>query len=425
MAGNSRIYVAPTKKSFEGLRSISQDPSACIQITELVFLAEVLDPKGWYSTKSEFMANCEEEVADGKAFIPHLEAWNTQTLDVGWGIFMTLVADHKLDLLYDHTALLSEFISRLKNLRTVQIATKIDAPGRNEDRFFFAHEYRGNGQYSFWQSGHALEKLAIQFASENHLVTDGVSSLFEALDRIGAPVTVLTIGNGFQDHLEYGINHHRCAKSPLPSLQLLASKLTHLTLSLKDCETDEEHGQATAWQWRAFFEAARNLQSLHIYSTPSKDLTVWKSDENGTVLSLILPHCTFLFLHTLRVVGDAMDPTNVRAVWLNAFLRRQLHTIRHLELSNVLIMNWYRSKGTETTMAKSLRIMQRIWKLETAKVSLYRCKYRSAVKDEWISIKQLDDLAKDLDVNLQGGQWDFGQFLMRRPSVPAIRGPFA
>lgn len=120
-----------------------------------------------------------------------------------------------------------------------------------------------------------------------------------------------------------------------------------------------------------------------------------------------------------------MDPTNVRAVWLNAFLRRQLHTIRHLELSNVLIMNWYRSKGTETTMAKSLRIMQRIWKLETAKVSLYRCKYRSAVKDEWISIKQLDDLAKDLDVNLQGGQWDFGQFLMRRPSVPAIRGPFA
>ncbi|KAF2487675.1 hypothetical protein BDY17DRAFT_329322 [Neohortaea acidophila] len=359
MAERSRVYVAPTAKSLASLQKITNDAKAASKITELVFLAEILDSKRMNAlTEREYMVVCEDAVADGKIQLPSDFECNTASLKASWQRYRDVVAEHQVQR--DGTKeTLKTCLLKLVSLHTVRVQNKIDSPGLNEDPFYLAPAR------DVHKSPDGGTRLAFRFASDRNLVMNGVNHLFEALAECEKPIKTLNIGNGLSDQAEYGINGVGCY-SAFPPLRQLAPKLTHLTLSAKDCDTGRYYERTASGEWREFFRAACNLQYLRIYPELMQDGTIWRSNEHGTVLGLVLAHHTFPHLHTFKVIGFWTRPTNVRAVWLNAFLRRHQDSIRHLELSGVLVVNWYSSKGTAATMAKSIRMMKSTLSLQTA-----------------------------------------------------------
>jgi len=258
-------------------------------------------------------------------------------------------------------------------------------------------------------------------------------ALFNALKDTNIILADLELGNGLTEQLPhyfaYSVNRSLGATM---ALNFVASNLKHLTLSIKDGNEDTD-----SEDWRGFFASAKALESLRTCPEWGWSESVWHSpQEFGTIISAILPHEAFANLHTFEIVGKLNQPTNVRVVWLQAFLTRHASTLRRLELSGVLLFNWYSSMRVRDTMRTCLRNLRNTLSLVSAKALISRrggehaneycwgeskdglecdksCRQYLTASGDALDVQELERLAGDLGVQLKDGVWDFGEFLMR------------
>ena len=272
-------------------------------------------------------------------------------------------------------------------------------------------------------------RIAYAAASDQRYWTQ-VDKFFEAVKDAKVVVEELVLGNGSDEQLSYDISGgHNEALPSHQAMTYVASKLTHLTISCKD--NDEKRD----WKfWRNFLSSATNLEKLCVYTHRDIGESWHTVQELGTIFSTVLPHLTFKKLRTFAVIGKLNQPTNVRGVWLNAFLTRHAATLRSLDLSGLLIVNWYKADSTKYMMSSCLRKMRTQLKLEEMKMVVQRrnhhedeacwlndddsacdktCGPYEMVGYQQMEVAEVVALAAELSVQLRGGRWDFGECVMR------------
>ena len=421
---------------------LCSDAKICHAVKELVFLGKVVFEESVNFSgaveEGDYMAESEEAVAAGWVKLPDSYVVTSDSLSNSHKLYQKCVAEYLGD--EDNLAeVLSECLPKLVKLRTVTLRSQIDGPGLNTDAFFFTDPYAMKMASQQCQAtGIYHGNLRLAYRKANDVVAwQGVDVLFQALAHTSSNITELKIGNGISDQLEYHLgNYANCDPS---TLSCVAANLTHLTVSCKDDDEKEDHDA-----WREFVKAAKHIQSVTVYLHSNGGDFLWHTaQEHGTVLGAILCHGDWKNLHRLEVIGKREQPSCVRAVWLDGFLRRHAKTLEELTLSACLLVNWYDAKNkSPTTMKWALQNMRDQLNLSQARIEVYRrdehkgracwgqdptgaecygtCTKYMLVKApgerwaDWLEREKLEAMATQLGVDLKDGVWDFGEFVMRK-----------
>lgn len=430
-----RIYVAPTRESLTTFQALCRDDHHRTSITELIFLSYANNPNEEPMSSRDFAAALEEELACGTLHLPADFFVDDEVYDKAYQVYAQLAEAHMADdeLTYD---VLRGALEQLPQLCKIGVQSGIDRPGLNDDRYFFARDYVAqDGRVAYCKSADCSEVLAYDALDGAFGLRrwEGFAAFFNTLgEAANLSITHLSLGNGLYDQLNYLDPSGGSDDDPsIEALQAVARNLTHLTLAIEDNFDKEDHHM-----WQAFLSAATNLRSLRVYLQWGLcDRTWHAAQQHGTMLSSILP-LTFPQLDTFEVIGKLEQPTNIRAIWLKSFLERHANKLRVLELSGVLLVNWYDADFTGFVMSSVLRDVRNTLTLDSAKVLLHRrsehankacwrdnkdgsdcdgsCGAYFMVAGQIMKVGVLDALANELGVALNGKLWDFGEYVMRQ-----------
>ncbi|KAK3726106.1 hypothetical protein LTR37_000254 [Vermiconidia calcicola] len=431
-----RLYVAPTIKSLETFKVICCDRTLSSNIIELVFLGKVLDVSGCAAdpctTTEEYMAECKDANLNWGVEIPNGYVLTTRSGEVSFDVYGKMVDDYTGEP-EETFEVLSEYLPRLTNLSRVKLSPDIDKPGVNEDAFFYATNYRNGTEVAMIKSPDGGVRLARGVATDlGTWMATGV--FFKALAESTVKITELEIGNQLGiDRLDCFISGSSDEAPESKDLEAIAANLTHLVISVADNED-----KVDAEIWDRILAAAINLESLRIYPDWGRPGIPHSAQEFGTVFGMVLrQQQTFHRLRTFEIIGQLDQPTNVRASWLKPFLARHAATLRHLDLSGTLLVNWYNADALHTTMRSTLQSLKTIlpdlisakllvdrrdehaqrycWRNEDGSKCTGGCTRYMPAEDgaPWMSRDVIALVARDLNVELQDGKWDFGKYLMR------------
>ncbi|KAK3690740.1 hypothetical protein LTR37_019006 [Vermiconidia calcicola] len=353
-----RLYVAPTIKSLEAFKVMCCDRTLSSNIIELVFLGNVLDGSGCdadpCTTTEEYMAACEDASSNWGVELPNGYVMTTRSGQVSFDVYEIMVDDYAGEP-NEAFEVLSEYLPELTNLSRVKLSPEIDKQGLNEDAFFYATNYRNGTGVAMIKSPDEDVRLA------RGVVTDlgvwmATGVFFKALAESNVKITELEIGNQLGiDRLDCFISGSSDEAPDSKDLEAIATNLTHLVISVADNEN-----KVDAEIWNRILAAAINLESLRISPEWGRCPGMWHSaQEFGTVFGMVLrQQQTFHRLRTFEIIGQLDQPTNVRASWLKPFLARHAATLRHLDLSGTLLVNWYNADALHTIMRSTLQSLK-------------------------------------------------------------------
>ncbi|KAK4547574.1 hypothetical protein LTR36_000531 [Oleoguttula mirabilis] len=435
----TRIYLSPTKRSLDEFRAICTRADLASHITELVFLGEVIvSADGRACSEDAFKVTMEDRIMDRSLPLRAGSIVCTAFYEDSYALYLNMVDSLKeSDTLENGTYdVLVTCLPKLPRLRKIMLQNKIDQPGLNSEWFFFSKGFETGGLVAYEDSTDSKEVMAFEAASEVCSWAQ-VDKFFEAVRDAGVVVTELALGNGLSDQIQYGIYRtslfnikEDIGKLPTDDLmRYIAANLIHLSISSQDSIEGQDLGF-----WRNFLAGAANLHTLRVYM----DSDSQAPHEHGTILSTVLPHLTFTKLHTFEAIGNLDQPTSVRAIWLDAFLTRHAATLQTVELSGILLVNWYRPQNALQSMSRILQSMHSLLGVGCqVAVKLRRrsehdasecngsctrylmgggvmwCTRHVMVDGKWLKMTDLDKLARGLAVELRDGQWDFGAYVMR------------
>lgn len=421
-ADSSRVYVAPFAASLDGFREICNNDNVRTGITELIFISNMLD-EGFvgniYDHLDDYMAAAESRytycVDPPKDLV-----LDTENMEKSFQFYEEL-RDHYTYDAKKTAAVLSQCLPKLPKLRKVIITPQIPAgePGLNDD-CCFSTKYKPNGEIDTVDLNLA-ERVAVELLKFNDAVVD---KLIRAISKARVEITALEIGSNLKSHQYlYDLSGpwHPIDQSKFEGL---AVKLTHLSIDVSNDHYESFPYKAMDNLWGNFLAAATNITELRI--CPGNEC---QNVEYGNVLGLVLrqsyPHLT-----RFEIINKFNRTTNVQAVALKVFAARHAQTLRHIRFSEVLLVNWYGPRApleTKEAMGCVLRYLKEALHLKTAAITLY---HQDAYKGKgqcdrcdknyvWkkgncvIPVQLLESLAKELQVPLIRGKWDFGEYLMR------------
>ena len=432
-----RIYLAPTSKSIDSFRAICTHEETLASITELVYLPEVYG--SCETAKPRFYkAKYEDDLINGSPdLLSKYLVVDDEALEESYSTYKSLLEDHQEDY-FGPRCLLAQILPKMTALKKIGVQRAIDREGLNADRYFYAESFTDiYGVVSYSTSADSKDRLAYRqpnaLNGKRRIVN--VGALFGALRNAedNVRITHLSVGNGLDDQLRYTIFARRYCTPGAETLKAVGANLTHLSVSIKDSNGENYYEEDD--KWSVFFASCTKLTHLRVYLEKSRSEHSWHSArERGTMLSNILPHQSYPHLQTFEVIGETAKPASIRAVWLKAVVERHKASLRKLELSGVLPVNWYRPEQAVGTLGALLRYLQLQTKLETVTMLIKRrnehqnrgCWGSSKDGSEcdktctsyllinhWLAVEKLEKMADEVGVWLRDDQWDFSDFVMR------------